>query len=52
MKVVWRVSEWRPKMSNTTALNVLKAFGGCVPTCPEKVAARGLKLVPVAPGVC
>ena len=42
-------------MSTKTVLNRLKPniFLGFVPKmCPKKVSAMGLKLVPVAPGVC
>ena len=43
-------------MSTKTVFNRLKPsyfFGGFVPNmCPKKVSAMGLKLVPVAPGVC
>ena len=43
-------------MTRKTFLDGLKApifLAGVVPkVCPKKVAARGLKLVPVAHGVC
>ena len=43
-------------MSTKTVLNHLKLtyfLGGVVPKMwPKKVSAMGLKLVPVAPGVC
>ena len=43
-------------MSTKTVLNRLKSIiclRGFVPKmCPKKVSAMGLKLVPVAPGVC
>ena len=46
----------RAKMSSKTVLNRLETpilLGGFVPKmCPKKVSAMGLKLVPVAPGVC
>ena len=43
-------------MTSKTVLNGLEPhmfLEGCVPNmCPRKVATTGLKLVPVAPGVC
>ena len=46
----------RAKMSTKTVLNrfnPIYVWGGFVPKmCPKKVSAMGLKLVPVAPGVC
>ena len=46
------MSERRPKMTGETVLKGReRPYSGLV-LCPKKVAARGLKLVPVAPRVC
>ena len=42
----------RAKMSTKTVLNQLKPQYVWGVLCPKKVSAMGLKLVPVAPGVC
>ena len=53
---VWRRSERRAGMTSkivSSGLNTLILLGGFVPKmCPKKVAASGLKLIPVTLGVC